>query len=398
MFLDTETTPEVSIGIVKAHKIHPKSPAQHMADLRMLEETPGLGDIFNKQIEFIRVDGGGDENPSHAEVQFMWTERHLSKATGCLLVTTRHSGGSYLNKVELLNGCLAKAHSNLFIPSTIDGACDSSEQLKKNLNLAIDVYIKRVNGAPCGNGTVSLLTGSTSEFAKYLNERLPKLLTFLGGTKKKKVALKKLEPTLYAYFEEVWDVRSRHMVKNLPTQYVFMLTPCFKKECPHKKCQESNYKGELKWFPNGMSLDYFPLPIPDPSRPWGGQCSSCKGTCAGHFLRPLEGIEHYKKHGSKGMITQPPSKMLSDAHKKFKANKPSEEQLIELARKTLLTTEHVKMWFKHLDEVQKNRAEGVKKAKETRRQGKKAYQKGSCKSSKYMKRKITYSLWFFYFM
>ena len=88
----------------------------------------------------------------------MWAERHLSKATECLLVTTQHSGGLYLNKVELLNGCLAKAHSNLFVPSTIPGPCKSTEKLEKNLNLAIDVYEKRVNGAPCGNGTIPLLT------------------------------------------------------------------------------------------------------------------------------------------------------------------------------------------------------------------------------------------------
>ena len=135
---------------------------------------------------------------------------------------------------------------------------------------------------------------------------------------------------------------------------------------------------DLKWSPNGLSLDYFPLPIPDPKRPWGGQCSSCKGKCAGHFLNQVENFEHYKKYGTKEMMSDPPSKMLGDAHKKFKGNKPSDEQLIDLAKKTLLTTEHVTMWFAHLDEVQKNRAEGVKKAKETRHQAKKASQKGKC--------------------
>lgn len=186
MFLETETTPEVCFGFVKAHHLHQKSPAQHMADLRTLEESSDFKDLFSQQVEFIRVDGGADEGPSHIEVQFMWTERHLSKATECLLVTTRHSGGSYLNKVELLNGCLAKTHSNLFIPSTIGGACHSDEQLEKNLNLAIDVYINRVNGAPCGNGTIHLFKGSSEEFAKHAKDRRPNLLTFLRGTKKEK--------------------------------------------------------------------------------------------------------------------------------------------------------------------------------------------------------------------
>ena len=366
MFLETETTPEVCFGTVKAHmhQLFPKSPAQHMADLRMLEETSDFKDLFQKQVEFIRVDGGADEGPSHAEVQFMWTERHLSKGTGCLLVTTRHSGGSCLNKVELLNGCLAKAHSNLFIPSTIGGACNSTEQLDKNLNLAIDVYIKRVHGAPCGNGTINLLKGSSSEFAKHATDRRLKLLTFLRGTKKEREALKKLEPTLYAYFQEVWEVRSRHMVKNMPEQYVFMLLPCFQTNCSHVKCQTSEHKLELKWFPNGPSLEYFPVPIPDPKRPWGGDCSQCKGKCAGHYLQPDDHLEHYSKHGREGMMFKPPSKILGEVHKKLCADKtqPSEEFIIDLAKKTLLTTEDVRMWLKHLDGVQKNRAEGAKKA------------------------------------
>lgn len=84
------------------------------------------------------------------------------------------------------SGCLAKAHSNLFIPSTIGGACHSDEQLEKNLNLAIDVYINRVNGAPCGNGTIHLFKGSSEEFAKHAKDRRPNLLTFLRGTKKEK--------------------------------------------------------------------------------------------------------------------------------------------------------------------------------------------------------------------
>lgn len=363
MFLETETTPEICVGVVKAHHLHQKSPAQHMADLRMLEESSDFKDVFGKQVEFIRVDGGADEGPSHAEVQFMWTERHLSKATECLLVTTRHSGGSYLNKVELLNGCLAKAHSNLFIPSTLAGPCNSTEQLDKNLNLAIDVYVKRVNGAPCGNGTITLLKGSSSEFARHAKDRRSKLLTFLRGTKKEKKALQEFDPTLYAYFEEVWNVRSRHMVKNLPEQYVFMLVPCFQKSCPHVKCH-SEQNLDLKWFPNGPSLEYFPIPIPDPNRPWGGDCSQCQGTCTGHFLSPDEHLEHYRKHGRDGMMFKPPSKILGEVHKELSTKKIelNKEKVTELAKKTLLSTDDVQMWLEHLDEVRKNRVEGAKKA------------------------------------
>ena len=67
----------------------------------------------------------------------------------CITITTRHSGGSYLNVVELMNGCLAVAHNNCFIPSTLGGPVFDEnginmEQLKQNLNLAADVYISRV--------------------------------------------------------------------------------------------------------------------------------------------------------------------------------------------------------------------------------------------------------------
>ena len=83
------------------------------------------------------------EGPSHHKVQFLWTERHISKATRVMLVTTRCSEDSYLNRVELQNGCLSRGHSNLFIPSTLhgspygsDGKIDESKY-KNNMNAAV---------------------------------------------------------------------------------------------------------------------------------------------------------------------------------------------------------------------------------------------------------------------
>ena len=93
----------------------------------MLEEIPDLAPVFRKEngnvkdIECIRVDGASDEGPSHVEVQFLWTERHYLRPTKVTLVTTRSSGDSFLYRVELQNGCLARGHSNLFIPSTLCG-------------------------------------------------------------------------------------------------------------------------------------------------------------------------------------------------------------------------------------------------------------------------------------
>lgn len=100
-----------------------------------------------KEVECVRVDGNFDEGPSHLEVQYWWTLRHLERGSKAIMVTSRNSGASYLNRVELQNGCLALAHANLFIPSTMHGSCRSTsgqvdqEVLKRNLDSGIDVYL-----------------------------------------------------------------------------------------------------------------------------------------------------------------------------------------------------------------------------------------------------------------
>ena len=126
----------------------------------MLEQIPHLSSIFRKpdgevkEIECIRVDGGTDEGPSHVEVQFLWTECHYRQPTKVTLVTTRSSSDSFLNRVELQNGCLARGHSNLFIPSMLHGApynetgdYDESKHCK-NME-ALSQYIQRVDQTPC---------------------------------------------------------------------------------------------------------------------------------------------------------------------------------------------------------------------------------------------------------
>ena len=123
-FSKTSTSAEVCVGIVKASGLHEKSPSQHAADMQKVEKLEVARPVFlsdellSKEIECVRVDGGADEGPVHHEVQFLWTERHVLKPTKITLVTTRCSGDSYLNRVELQNGCLSKGHSNTFIPST----------------------------------------------------------------------------------------------------------------------------------------------------------------------------------------------------------------------------------------------------------------------------------------
>ena len=102
----------------------------------------------SKPIDCIRVDGAADGGPSHEEAQFWWTARHTDQQKIATLITTQNSGSSYLNHVELQNGCLAHVHSNTYIPSTLAGSCMDpttgkidEEKLKQNLSLAIDAYI-----------------------------------------------------------------------------------------------------------------------------------------------------------------------------------------------------------------------------------------------------------------
>ena len=86
-FLNKHST-ETCVGIVKGSLVHQKSPSRHMADLNMLERSNGLQHLFkDKEVEFVRIDGESDGEPSHLEVQFLWTERHLVKKTNATVIT-----------------------------------------------------------------------------------------------------------------------------------------------------------------------------------------------------------------------------------------------------------------------------------------------------------------------
>ena len=196
-FSSTETVAEICAGVVKAPaSVHPKNPRQHSTDLQMLEKQENLKGAFinpitgepKSIIDAIRVHGAADEGPTHEEVRYYWTERHVLKNKLATIVTTRSSGSSYMNRVELQNGCLSRAHSNTFIPSTLGGSCVDSttgavdkDKLKENMMLAVEAYVNRVNGCPCGNSVINLYPGAVSTEHQEVRE---KLLIFLKGTKK----------------------------------------------------------------------------------------------------------------------------------------------------------------------------------------------------------------------
>ena len=64
LLIGTKTTPQLSGGIVKPQMIHPKNPAQHMADMYMymLQKRPDFECRMDSTlIDCIRVDGAIDE-------------------------------------------------------------------------------------------------------------------------------------------------------------------------------------------------------------------------------------------------------------------------------------------------------------------------------------------------
>ena len=196
------------------------------------------------------MDGASDEGPTHEEVQFYWTERHILKNNVATLVTTS-SGSSFLNGVELQNGCLSLGHSNIFIPPTLAGSCMNphmgaidKEKFKENMSLAVDAYISRVNGCPCGDTEIQLFRGPDSSEQQVARE---KLLIFLKGSNKNKEVLHRQDPTLYAHFKLVWTVRKNHMVPGLPS-YVFYLICCHNSDCPHPRCLGGLHKEHLLGF------------------------------------------------------------------------------------------------------------------------------------------------------
>ena len=374
-FTATKNVAEICAGVVKAPSgVHPKNPCQHAQDLNMLEGKEVLKSAFfnpetgcHKAIDAIRVDGASDEGPSHEEVQFYWTERHFLKNKLATVITTRSSGSSYKNRVELQNGCLSRGHSNTFIPSTIAGlntdretGAVNKEKLKENMNLAVDVYISRVNGCPCGNSIIHLFRGADSSKQQLQRE---KLLIFLKGTKKKKEALANNDPSLYSYFDHIWKVRKNHMVTGLPS-YIFFLLCCYKDQCPHPRCQRGQPSDLSTWYPGGPPLCNLPLPVPDQKRPWGGtSCTTCSGFCAGHYITKLVDVTD---HDALGQISMPPSVELNKIFINS-GDAIAENDISSAAKSVLLPPEEVRIWFDHLSTVRANRSRGAQKAAQTRR-------------------------------
>jgi hypothetical protein len=376
-FTRTKTTAEVCVGIVKAAPLHWKNPAQHYSDLLMLVNEPSLRPVFlnkhsdlPKLIDFIRVDGSVDEGPVHEVVQYFWTDWHFSQKKVATLVTTRSSGSSYLNRVELQNGCLALGHANTFIPSTLGGSCVDfdtgnidEEKVKRNLSLAIDAYISRVDGCPCGETKINLYGGSDSTNMQSICSNLG---IFLKGSKKAKTNLQQQEPELFNRFKMIWGIRKRHMVLGLPTSYIFFLKCCFQGDCVHPICQKGGKCEDYYWYPGGPSISHLPFVTVDSNCPWGNEsCSDHKDLCTGHYVSTLVDVDSLHSP-----LAMPPSYNLKEFFSRKDGEKITESDVTEMAKQNLLSTEEVNLWFKHLEAVRLSRKRGAAKAALSRERNK----------------------------
>ena len=247
-FTKTTTNSEFCVGVVKASGMHQKNPAQHLADLEYLQSLDTLQPVFAKNsrepkdVECIRVDGVSDEGPSHAEVQFLWTERHMTRPTKVALVT-RASGDSLLSIVELQNGCLSIGHSNLFIPSTLCGEpYDEKGKFSEtkhcdNMDTAVQQYINRVNGTPCMGTSIDLHRGGTEH---CMIDRRSRLLVFLKGSAKDKAELKNKYPEEYSHFQKVCTWSACHQTtycSSVDADTAVVLIPSVKQIMERQKCQ-----------------------------------------------------------------------------------------------------------------------------------------------------------------
>ena len=122
------------------------------------------------------------------------------------------------------------------------------------------------------------------------------------------------------------------MTEGLPAQYLFQLlcSNCQSPDCPHPICQKRQRELEVpRWYTDGPLVSCLPLPVHDVSRPWGSQCSDCKGKCYGHYLNATDTLSSIGT--CKSSMCEPPSIVLEKAFK-LKGPSPSDSIIDELAK------------------------------------------------------------------
>ena len=131
-----------------------------------------------------------DFAPEPGEFAFLGKTHGICKWSSAVLLCRNTL--QFQEGLELQNGSLLVARSNVFTASTIhgsdfgqSGAIDYHE-LKRNVGRAADVYISKCNNAPFGESSIRLFKGSKNYLAKKFKSGRCHLTTFFKGSEKEK--------------------------------------------------------------------------------------------------------------------------------------------------------------------------------------------------------------------
>lgn len=109
------------------------------------------------------------------------------------------------------------------------------DKLKDNLSDAIDVYISRVNKCSCGDTVINLYKGTNNSTNQNMREMVK---VFFKGKPEEVNQLKEERPQVYNWINDLRELQKRHLVRGLPSKYIFHLVCCYQKGCIHSFCQE----------------------------------------------------------------------------------------------------------------------------------------------------------------
>ena len=154
--------------------------------------------------------------------------------------------------------------------------------------------------------------------------------------------------TVVWQIQKVWQIRQKHMVWGLLSQYFFL-------------AQVLSGEWIMYWTRCAFLVHWWsyipPFSNPRPSQPLGNpHCSKCESQCWSHFLDPEKAITSALLH-----VKNPPSQLLKEAFDYLKGHVGSEEYILQTTRECLLSLTEVRIWFENLTQIWKNRKRGAKR-------------------------------------
>lgn len=130
-------------------------------------------------------------------------------------------------------------------------------------------------------------------------------------------------------FQRVWEVRNRHMMSGLPSQYIFMLVCCYQPGCHHALCKKkSRLVSPPTWYHGGPPVTKLPPPKVDPHS---------------HYICGLVDVTDKRALSS---ITLPPSSILKKEFSKAQPSNAQHHVIQKAAQMALLPPDDTRIWSK----------------------------------------------------